>query len=130
MATFEEKDQYSIDVDKEKNRFDMVFYGIMKKERDIPHYVEHVGKAVGMLKPGFLLFVEISEKSKPPGFSITRLLKQSQDIIKKGGNAKTAVYVSPKLLLQKMTLNVVSKLSGLEIKVFTNRDDAEAWLVE
>ncbi|MDQ1355468.1 MAG: hypothetical protein QG657_5778 [Acidobacteriota bacterium] len=130
VTKFEEKDQYHIEVYPDKNRFDMAFFGHMKSEKSIPHYVEHVEKAVGMLKPGHLTFVEIAEKSAPPGFSITKLLKQSQDIMKKGGNRKTAVYISPKLMLQRMTLNVVTKLSGLDIKVFTNKDEAVKWMEE
>ncbi|MCU0289763.1 MAG: hypothetical protein MUF15_25635 [Acidobacteria bacterium] len=130
ITRFEEKNQYHIEVYPEKNRFDMAFIGHMKSEKDIPHYVEDVEKAVSLLKAGHLLFVEIAENTKPPAFSITKLLKQSQDIIKKGGNKKTAVYISPKLMLQRMTLNVVVKLSGLDIKVFSNKDEAENWLGE
>lgn len=130
IIKFEEKDQYHIEVFSEKNRFDLAFIGQMKAEKDIPHYLEHIEKAVNLLKPEYLLMVEISETTKPPAFSITKLLKQSQDIIKNAGNKKTAVYISPKLLLQRMTLNVVAKLSGLEIKVFSNKVDAEKWLQE
>lgn len=130
VTKFEEKDQYHVVVYPDKNRFDMAFIGYMKNEKSIPHYVEHVQKAVSLLKPGHLTFVEIAETSSPPGFSITKLLKQSQDIMKRGGNKKTAVYVVPKLILQRMTLNVVTKLSGLDIKVFTKREEAEKWLEE
>jgi hypothetical protein len=130
VTKFEEKDQYHIEVYPDKNRFDMTFTGHMKSEKSIPHYVEHVGKAVGMLKPGHLTFVEIAETSAPPGFSITKLLKQSQDIMKRGGNRKTAVYISPKLMLQRMTLNVVTRLSGLDIKVYTKKDEAVKWMEE
>lgn len=130
VIKFEEKDQYHIEVNPEKNRFDLAFIGHMKGEKDIPHYLEHVGKAVNMLKPGYLLFVEIAETTKPPGFSITKLMKQSQDIMKNAGNRKTAVYLSPKLMLQRMTLNVVTRLSGLNIKVFSNKEEAEKWLAE
>lgn len=130
MVKFEEPNQYYVEVEKEKNRFNMSFYGSMKKATDVPQYVEHVRKAVEMLKPGFLLYVEISKNSKPPGFSITKLLKQSQDIIKTGGNKKTAVYIDPSLMLQRMTLNVVTKLSGLDIKVFRDETEARTWLEE
>jgi len=128
VTKFEEKNQYHIEVYLEKNRFDLSFIGSMKKPEDIPHYIEHIGKAIEMLKPGFLIFAEITETSTPPGFPITKLLKQSQAMMKDGGNAKTAVLVSSKLILQRLTLNVVSKLSGLDIKIFTKRDEAEAWL--
>ena len=128
MVKFEEPNQYVVEVNPEKNRFSMIFSGHMKKAHNIPHYVEHVKKAVDMLKPGFLLFVEISKKSKPPGFSITKLLKESQGVIKAGGNKKTAVFVDPSLLLQRMTLNVVARLSGLDIKVFRNEEEATTWL--
>ncbi len=130
VIKFEEKNQYHIEVYPEKNRFDLAFIGHMKVAKDIPHYLEHVEQAINLLKPGYLLFAEIAETTKPPGFSITKLLKQSQDIMKKAGNKKTAVYISPKLMLQRMTLNVVARLSGLDIKVFSNKDDAEKWLQE
>lgn len=128
MVKLEEPNQYVVEVDKEKNRFSICFYGHMKKAKDIPHYVEHVKEAVDMLKPGFLLFVEIAKHSKPPGFQITKLLKESQSIIKKGGNKKTAVFIDPSLLLQRMTLNVVTRLSGLTIKVFKDEKEAKDWV--
>jgi hypothetical protein len=129
MIKFEERGQYSISVDKEKNRINYLFSGDLKSMDDIPNYVEHTKKAVSEVKEGYTLLSHVTAK-KAPGFSATTPLKESLKILKSKNVSKTAVVITKGQILQKMTLNVVSKLSKLNVKVFDDLDEAEKWLDE
>ena len=130
MKVFEEKDQYEISVDTENNRFILDFKGEANDAKKMPNYNKHIREAAKELKKGFTLLAIISENTKPPKFSFTKIGKESQKDLVEAGVSKTAVYVPPKLVLQKMTLSVVSKLSGMDLKVFNDREKAEKWLDE
>ena len=129
MIKFEEKDCYSITVDKDKNRLNLLFLGHWKAPSDVPKYIDHVTEAVGMLKKGYTIVAEIRDK-KPPNLKVTSLHKKGQQVMKEGGVSRTAVILGKGQFLQKMTLNVVGRLSGLEVKVFSTTEDGVAWLDE
>ena len=128
MISSEEKDQYVILVDKEKNRIEVDFLGENRDPAKIPNYNKHVREAIKNVTSGFTLFVILSENTKPPKLGITKLMKESQQDYLKAGVFRTAVYVPPKLVLQKMTLKVVTKLSGMNLKIFDDKVEAEKWL--
>jgi len=127
MAQFEEKDCYMMEVDQDKNRLNLTFLGHWQSPADIPYYLEHVAKSVGMLKKGYTIYAEINDK-KPPKLSVTGIHKKGQQIMKQAGVSKTAVVLKQRQILQKMTLNVVGRLSGMSTKVFYDKDEALKWL--
>ncbi|HLP45195.1 MAG TPA: hypothetical protein VK469_04575 [Candidatus Kapabacteria bacterium] len=130
MKLFEEKDQYVISVEKEKNRLIVDFVGECNDSEKMPNYNKHAREATKEVSKGYTLFVILSENTKPPKLSLTKVMRECQDDFIKAGVSKTAVYVPPKLILQKMTLTVVTKLSGMNLKVFDNKEKAENWLDE
>jgi hypothetical protein len=129
MANFEQKDMYSISVDKAKNRMNILFLGHWAEPDDIPKYTDHVDQATKMLTPGFTIYAEILDK-KPPTLKVTPIHKKGQQIMKEAGVSKTAVVVSKGQFLQKMSLSVVGRLSGMSVKTFTAKEEALAWLEE
>jgi hypothetical protein len=124
---FEEKDQYVIEVYPEKNRIKYEFNGDLKSKNNIPHYVEHSAKAVAKITEGYTLLSVVTAKGAP-GFSSTTPLKESLALLKSKNVSKTAVVIPKEKILQRMTLNVVSKLSGMNVKVFDDVPTAEVWL--
>jgi hypothetical protein len=129
MATFEQTGMYSISVDKAKNRMHILFLGHWAVPEDIPKYIVHVEQATGMLTPGYTILAEILDK-KPPTLKVTPIHKKGQQIMKEAGVSKTAVVVAKGQFLQKMSLSVVGRLSGMTVKTFNTRAEAEAWLEE
>ncbi|HLP48329.1 MAG TPA: hypothetical protein VK469_20480 [Candidatus Kapabacteria bacterium] len=129
-VVYEEKDIYTITADLKKNRIHFFFQGQFDNVNKIPHYVEHSQKAVESLKKGFTILAEVVEGIKPPSITCTTPLKKSLDMFKEKEVGKVAVFIPKGNLLHKMSLNVVSKLSGLTAKVFGSKEEAEAWLDE
>ncbi|MCX6583024.1 MAG: STAS/SEC14 domain-containing protein [Candidatus Aminicenantes bacterium] len=129
MKVFEEKDQYELCIETEKNRI-ILDFGECQDPAKLPNYNKHVREALKKVTPGYSLMASITEKTKPPKLAITKMLKESQQDFINGGVNKTAVVVPSKAILQKMTLLVVTKLSGMNIKVFSERNKAEKWLDE
>lgn len=127
MSQFEEEGRYLMTVETEKNRLHIVFTGQWSKPEDVPNYTKHVEECVGMLKSGFTIYSEIND-DKPPSLKVTSIHKKGQQIMKAGGVSKTAVVVDKGKMLQKMTLSVVGRLSGMQVKTFTSKDKALAWL--
>jgi len=130
MIKFEEKDKYEIVVDKDKNRIYMVFFSKTKGASDIPNYLEAVQQAVNNTVTGYTLLADISLHRGMPDFSLTTIMKESQKIYLNGGVSKTAIVRGKELILQRMFLQVVSKLSGMNLKSFETREEAEKWLDE
>lgn len=129
MADFEQKDMYSISVDKAKNRMHILFLGHWAVPEDIPRYTDHVAQATSRLTPGYTILAEILDK-KPPTLKVTPIHKKGQQIMKESGVSKTGVVVSKGQFLQKMSLSVVGRLSGMTVKTFNTIAEAEAWLDE
>jgi len=130
MKVFEEKDQYVISVDNEKNRV-VLEVEALNDPKKVPNFNKHIKEAIEAIGTrGFSCLVILSEKLPPPKFQLTASLKAGQKDFIAGGIGKSAVVVSPKSILQKMTLQVVTKLSGMNIRVFSGREIAETWLDE
>lgn len=129
MADYEQEGMYSITVDKEKNRLHLVFLGHWAVPEDVPKYIEHVAEATSLLKNGYHALAEIKDK-KPPSLKVTNVHKKGQQIMREAGVNKTAVIIAKGQFLQKMTLNVVGRLSGMTVKTFHTVEEGEAWLDE
>ncbi|MCI0471776.1 MAG: STAS/SEC14 domain-containing protein [Candidatus Aminicenantes bacterium] len=126
---FEEAGQYSIEVFPERNRIKFIFTGDLKKKEDIPKYVEHSRKAIELVKEGYTLMSEVIANGAP-GLAASADIKEGLKILKSKKVLGTAVVLDPKKVLQRLTLNVVSKMSGMNVKTFTKLEEAETWLTE
>lgn len=127
LITFEEKDQYIYTVDLKKNFVKLVFTGDLKKAEDIPNYVEHTRKVIELVKDGYAIIAH-AKTGKSPGFSVITPFKESQKILQSKRTRKAAAVVER--IVQKMTVNVLIKLSGMAMKVFNSMDEAEKWIFE
>jgi hypothetical protein len=127
MATIDDKDGIVITSDKEKNLYHMIFLGRWEDTPDGQNYLTNVKAAVSTLNRGYTALVEIRDK-KPPSLKATGMLKESQKIMVSHGVTKTAVVMAKSQVLQRMSLNVVGKLSGMDVKTFYDMNEAMAWL--
>ncbi|MCK5059156.1 MAG: STAS/SEC14 domain-containing protein [Candidatus Aminicenantes bacterium] len=129
MTKFKEAGFYEITVDPSKNMYTLVFLGHWNTPEDIPNYLEHMEKTLALLKTGFSCLVFIND-DKPPKLAITKVQKKAQKMQLAAGIKKAAVVLKKKKILQKLSLTVIGKLSGLDIKVFQSEPEAEHWLNE
>ncbi|MCK4763531.1 MAG: hypothetical protein KAW12_15130 [Candidatus Aminicenantes bacterium] len=132
MVKYEKKDFYEIKADPEKNRLYLSILGHWTSPEEVPDYVEHFKKAVDILKPGLTSYTLI-EDAKPPKLSVQGLHKANQKYVNAKGITKTGVVLAGKgigKILQKVTLAVVGKLSGLDQKIFETEEEAIVWLDE
>jgi len=128
MAVYENPGFYKIETDKAKKRLYMLFFGHWESPAQVPNYVSDIEKAVGELKEGgFSTLAHITDV-KPPKLALNNLHKRVQQIHKDAGVQRVAMVIGQGQILQKLTLSVVGKLSGLPQKVFTSYDEAVAWL--
>lgn len=123
----EEEGQYSIEVYPGKNYIQFNFYGELKKSEDIAHYVEHVAKALEKINDGYTVLSYATTK-KTPGFSTTAVFKAGLKLMEARNMSRVAFVSGTGNILHKMVINVLSKLTKLEIKVFDEIDDAQLWL--
>lgn len=130
MSTkFGKKGFYAFEVESTKNHIFLQPMGVWKTvDEDVPDYLKDLEKALSMVKRGFSLMVDLSEMA-PPKLKVTSMLKENQKMIKSAGVAKTAVIVPEGQIMKKLSLTVVGNLSGLPMKVFTKREEAEAWVI-
>lgn len=128
MAVYEKSGFYKVEANKDKKRLYLFYFGHWERPDQVPEYVEHVGKALEELKDGgFSTLAQIND-TKPPKLAINNIHKKAQQMQKDAGVQRVAIVIKQGQILQKLTLNVVGKLSGLPQKVFTSFEDAEAWL--
>jgi len=128
MAVYENKGFYRIEANKSKKRLYLNYFGHWESPDQVSDYVVHVGKAVEELKEGGFSTLAQIEDTKPPKLAINNIHKRAQQIQKDAGVQRVAIIIKPGQILQKLTLSVVGRLSGLPQKVFTSINDAEAWL--
>jgi len=123
----EEEGQYSIEVYPGKNHLQFNFFGELKKSADMPDYVKHVKTAVEKVKDGYTVLSYATTK-KTPGFSTTAVFKDGLKVMESRNMSRVAFVSGTGNVLHKMVINVLSKLSKLEIKVFDDIDAAQVWL--
>ena len=123
----EEDGQYSVEVYPGKNYIQYNFYGDLKKQQDMAHYVEHVKKALEKVEDGYTVLSYASTK-KTPGFSTTAVFKEGLKLMEARNMSRVAFVSGSGNLLHKMVINVLVKLTKLEIKVFDDIDAAQEWL--
>lgn len=123
----EEEGQYSIEVYPGKNFVQFNFYGELKKSEDMAHYTEHVAKALEKVQDGFKV-LSFATTKKTPGFSTTSIFKEGLKLMEARNMSRVAFVSGTGNVLHKMVINVLSKLTKLEIKVFDEIDAAQVWL--
>jgi hypothetical protein len=129
MVKFEKEGYYLIRADKKKNRFYLSVFGAWKSPKEIPDYINHVKQALQELKSGFACLTHINDK-KPPGIAITKLQSQCQKEIMHAGVKRTAVVLPKGRILQQMSLRVITRFTGMEMKMFEAVEEADKWLDE
>jgi hypothetical protein len=127
VVRFEQKDQYVIEANSEKNRITFLFTGDLKSKNDIPHIVEHTEQAITHVTDGYTLMAIVTAKGAP-GFSSTAPLKETLVTLKSKNYSKAGFVMPKEKVLQRMTTNVVVKLSGINGRVFDDKVSAEAFL--
>jgi len=128
MAVYENKGFYRIEANKSKKRLYLNYFGHWESPNQVSEYVEHVRKAVEELKEGGFSTLAQIDDTKPPKLALNNLHKQVQQIQKDAGVQRVAIVIKPGLILQKLTLSVVGRLSGLPQKVFNSVEEGGAWL--
>lgn len=127
VVRFEQKDQYVIEAHPEKNRIIFFFVGDLKSKNDIPHIVEHTKQAITHVSDGYTLMAVVTAKGAP-GFSSTAPLKDTLVTLKSKNYSKAGFVMPKEKVLQRMTTNVVVKLSGINGRVFDDKESAEVFL--
>lgn len=131
MIVYEEKGYYSVAVDSEKNRIYLSFFGHIAKLEQIPNYNKHVEEAISQVKAPFTLLANISKADKAPGLRASKPLQVSQKQFMDGGVSKTAVVLKETgQLVHALTLRVGIRFTGMDAKIFNNKEEAEVWLDE
>ncbi len=125
---FEWEGEYTLDVDKEKRRLIFDMLGKFRKPGDIPKFVEHTRQALDLIPPGDITMIAYIYTAKPPALAVTKYLRESLKLMKERGLNKAAVVTLTVPLLQKMTVKVLNKIVKIDMKAFTAREEAEAWL--
>lgn len=125
VIKFEGGGEYMIEVDIQKNRISFDFCGSLDDFKKAPDYINHTKQAIDMVTPGYRLLSIVTTK-KIPSFNWTTPFRESMQILKSKEPVKTAIVMD--MVLHRMVLNVVSKLSGLNTQVFKNQEEALTWL--
>jgi hypothetical protein len=126
MNEFKKEGYYHIWSDVEKNRFHLYYYGNWKNPKDFQDYVPQVKQCVGELKDGCSCLVVLDPDAKPPKLAFTNIHKIVQKTLIAQGVKKTAVVVN--MLLAKMSLKVINRFVGMDMKTFDKEEDAINWL--
>jgi hypothetical protein len=119
-------DFYSIEIDSAKNRGYLTFYGFCRSPEEIPDFLKDVKMAGMRLKKGFTLLTDATEMKTPPE-EVSELHEKSQEIWIRYGLSKTAEII-PQSAVVRMTLNRLSKTTGMKKQEFDNKQAAESWL--
>jgi hypothetical protein len=125
MIEFKKENYYEVKADTEKNRYYMTILGSWEGPEAVPDYLDQTKKALGKLKPGFDVLNQILD-TKPPKLSLTKLHNEVQKTLIKAGVSRVACVV-PKLL-SRVSLNVINKFVGMNLKTFSKKEDAIKWL--
>lgn len=127
MVKYEKKGYYEMEADRKKNHFSISVFGTWQNPAEVPNYLPQIKESLKEMDPGFTCLVHIDDE-KPPKLSIQKLQRQCQKEIMNAGVKRTAVVLPKRKILQKMSLNVISYFTGIEMDLFETRDDAIEWL--
>jgi hypothetical protein len=129
MSKFEKEGFYVIEANVSKNRLYLAALGAWQSPDQVPDYLNHIRTALSELKKGFTCLTYIDD-DKPPKLSITRLQTTCMNSITHAGVGQTAVVIPKGKILQKMSLSVMLRLTGMKLKMFEDREEADKWLDE
>ncbi len=126
MTTIAKNSYYAVSTNTAKNRLYLTISGYWKKRADVPNYVADLKKATNELSRGYTILTDIT-RMQTPAKEIVSLHTEVQKVVISSGLAKTAELVS-RDAIAKMTVNRISKDSGMQKGTFDNKTEAEAWL--
>jgi hypothetical protein len=127
MIKFEKKGYYEMEADRKKNHFRISVFGSWQDPNEVPDYIPQVKESLQEMDPGFTCLVHIDDE-KPPKLTIQKLQRQCQKEIMNAGVKRTAVVLPKRKILQRVSLNVISYFTGIEMELFETKDDAFKWL--
>jgi len=127
VVKFEGNGEYVIEVDTQKNRISYDFCGQLDDYKKASDYLTHTKQAVEMVTPGYTLLSAVTTR-RVPSFNWTTPFRESMQLLKSKQPRRVAIVMD--MTLHRMVLNVVSKMSGLNTKVFSEQGSALTWLDE
>ncbi len=116
---------YDITVDTEKNRIHLTIKGFWQTKNLVPHYIDDLGEAAGLLKPGFSLLADLT-RMVPPTHEVCDLHCEAQKLLVKSGHARSAEIVKDFLLMN--AVDDYSAAAKMTRRVFYDPGLAEIWL--
>lgn len=128
MKTIVENEHYVILVDTTINRLYLTIKGFWESPSVVPNYKEDIAKAVGELSTGYTILLDATQMKTPPP-DVAALRVEAQKVAVAAGLKKMAELVGQDVLA-KMTLDRISRVSGMNKSTFDNKKEAEAWLDE
>jgi hypothetical protein len=116
---------YDIAVDTARNRIYLVIKGFWQTKDLVPHYIDDVGEAISLLRPGFTVLANLTRMVTPTA-EVGAVHRQAQKLLVNSGLARSAEIVNDLLLT-----NVIDEYAGeskMIRRVFYDSGFAEVWL--
>ncbi len=116
---------YDIAVDVTKNRIYLTIKGFWQTKDLVPHYIDDLDEATGMLGSGFTVLANLT-RMVPPTAEVSVLHQQAQSLLMKNGLVRSAEIVNDPLLV-----NAVDEYAArlqMNRRVFYDPGFAEVWL--
>ena len=120
--------QYTLSVDKSKNRIYYTMFGFWESPDDLSDYFQDWNCAIAEVTRGFTILTDATQ-FKTPAQDILPIFEKIQKILDDAGLAKTAEVYSGDVIA-KMALDYVAETSGMKKRDFQNTLEAEVWLDE
>ncbi|MCK5059155.1 MAG: hypothetical protein KAT34_21075, partial [Candidatus Aminicenantes bacterium] len=115
---------YALELDKDKRCVYLTFLEGGEKPADFPGFLDNIKKIAAQMSGEYTLLLNLLENSSKPSFGTTKLMKTGQNLFQKAGVVKSAIVMQEKFVIQKMFINVTSKLSRVNLKTFSDLDAA------
>jgi len=121
---------YELEVDIQKNRMYFTPLDVWKSPEDVPDYLTDIKKCANMLKQGFCVLSDITH-AVVPSPEVSALLLESQEILKKMGQKKAAIF-NKSMILDIHLDNIYEQVDQdqLAMRIFDSTEEAEKWLDE
>jgi hypothetical protein len=116
---------YDIAVDTARNRIYLTIKGFWQTKDLVPHYIEDLSEATGILGPGFTVLANLT-RMVPPTAEVSVLHQQAQSLLMKSGLARSAEIVNDPLLMS--VVDEYAAVSRATRRVFYDPGFAEVWL--
>jgi hypothetical protein len=119
--------KYEIRTDRSKNRLYLTIIGFWANPGEVSNYVSDLENATRDLRSGFTIVTDIG-RMKPPPQDVMPLHEAAQKTLIKAGLSRTAEVSLDASKIKKMTVDQISKKSGMVKEVFGTFEEAESWL--